>query len=320
MKTIQQNASTGNVQHRPLPSSSVRTNPKTAMAQAPSVGEDGSNPAFDIPLCKKVGVIQMRITPEIAQNWLKYNVANREITKAKLEQFKRDMLSGEWTFTGDPIRFAPGKLLDGQHRLMAALLTSTPFIAIVVFGLDAESQANMDTGRNRTPRDVLMIEGLEKWQAQTVGAALHTIIAVASGLSLYSSVKCLNRQIRDFYLEHTLAIKESLRVVQDLPRTRPVVSHSRLLVMHYLLAKMDKGAADEFVVKVATGDGVARTSPIFILRQKLLADQIDRVVRSEFEMFYMLVKTWNTVRKGLRPQGNSFLRIHDGAEFPEIAQ
>ena len=276
------------------------------------------NPAFDIPLRKARGIAEARVTPEIAQHWLTFNTSNREITQAKVEQFKRDMERGDWHEQGDTIRFAYGKLLDGQHRLIALTLAGVTLPMIAVHGLDPETQANMDTGRGRTPRDVLSIEGLGSWESRTFGAAVHTIIAYESGLALYSARKSLNREVRNYYLEHRAAIEATIQFCKGLPRKHPVVPHATTMALHYITAKIDRDAADTFFLRLLSGESITKSSPLYFLRSRLMTDLLEKKKRTEYERLHFIVKTWNAVRKGSVAKSDVFMRPREGEKFPEI--
>lgn len=307
---------------RDLPKENARgqAGAREMLKMAKSLFGNGANinPAFDVPLRKAYGTTEVRVTPEIAQHWLTFNTSNREVTQAKLEQFHADMERGEWKMQGDTIRFAYGKLLDGQHRLMAVALSGVTLPMLVVHGLDPETQANMDTGRGRTPRDILSIEGLDKWESSTLGSAIHSIMAYESGLALYSARKFLNREVRNYYLEHRAAIEATVQVCKSLPRKHPIVPHARTMALHYIFAKFDRDAADQFFARLMTGEMVAKSSPIFHLRQRLLSDLIDKRKRSAFEQLAFIVKTWNSVRRGGSVKTEAFMRVREGEAFPEI--
>ena len=75
----------------------------------------------------------MTITPQIAQEWATLNTRNRPVRYAKVAQFARDMKAGRWHMTGDPIQFGiSGRLLNGQHRLWACIMSDTAFETVVV--------------------------------------------------------------------------------------------------------------------------------------------------------------------------------------------
>lgn len=277
-----------------------------------------SNPAYDVPLRKARGVDEIRVTPDIAQHWLTFNTLNRNIVESKLAQFKNDMEAGNWLDDGATVRFAYGKLLDGQHRLNAIVLAGVTLRMTVVHGLDSESQVTMDTGRGRTPRDVLSIEGLDVWESGTLGSAIHTIIAYESGGLLYTSKKYTNREVRNFYLEHRAALDSSLYAVKPLPRKHTVIPLSVALAAHYVFSKVDKPLADRFVPSLLTGEGLARSTPLHFLRDLLLSDLLDKRSRSTFMTWFMMVKAWNATRSRASWKSKSALYQHKDESFPEV--
>lgn len=96
------------------------------------------------------------ITPEIAKTMLGENVNNRRISRDNVNLFAREIRNGEWRFNGEAIKFGKdGRLLDGQHRLLAVIAADKPLTTLVIRGLEDETQQTMDSGKTRTLGDVL---------------------------------------------------------------------------------------------------------------------------------------------------------------------
>lgn len=276
------------------------------------------NPAMGIPLLNKYGIQEVRVTPEIAQHWLAFNTNNREITNAKLAQFQDDMECGEWRKNGEPVKFSYGKLLDGQHRLTAIILSGVTLPLIVVHGLDSESQVTMDTGRSRTPRDILTIEGQDKWSASILGSALHTIIAYENGLAIYSQRKYTNREVRNFYLENSPALINTINRVKGYPRKFPILPHARAVALHYIFGKVDSDLADSFFDRLLIGENLVRSSPVFHLRTRFEMDMKEKKKRTTYEQMFFIVRAWNSCRRGSSLKSDNTLRPRQGDAFPEI--
>ena len=284
----------------------------------PNKAPGGVNPAFDIPLRQGFGIDEINVTPEIAQHWLTFNTSNRELTQAKVKQFVIDMESGDWSKNGEPVKFAYGKLLDGQHRLTAIVLSGVSIRMIVVHGLDSEVQVTMDTGRSRTPRDVLSIEGQDKWSASILGSALHTIIAYENGLAIYSPRKYTNREIRNFYLENSAALITTINRVKGYPRKFPLIPHARAVALHYIFGKVDPDLSDSFFDRLLIGENLVRSSPIFHLRNRLEMDMKEKKKRTTYEQFFFIVRAWNACRRESSLKSDNTLRPRQGDSFPEI--
>ena len=277
------------------------------------------NPLFDLPTRKARGVEWTRVTPEVAQHWLTFNHANRHIVLGKLHQFQTDMERGAWLNDGAPIRFAPNKLLDGQHRLTALIQVGLTLPMVVIYGLEDETQVNMDTGRGRSPVDVLTIEGLSRWEAVVFGTAVHPLISHERGLPLSTSVRYINRDARNFYLENIDAVQRTLRVLGTVPRHPTPLTFARAATCHFLFSQKDPETADLFFSRLYEGEGITKTQPVYHLRNRLLNDAMTKVRRSPFEEYFAIIRAWNATRK--RGSWKSGVTMYPGKEndLPEIA-
>ena len=81
---------------------------------------------------------------------------NRSINWPRVEGYRKDMQIGRWHFSPDPIVFSTdGAVLNGQHRIAAALLGNTidDFPSFVVIrGVDKKAALLMDEAK-RSPND-----------------------------------------------------------------------------------------------------------------------------------------------------------------------
>lgn len=104
----------------------------------------------------------VEVTPEQAEKWLAANLANRTVRTARVREYATAMREGRWLYTADPIRFdEDGRLIDGQHRLMAVVKAGLPVEMHVVRGLAREAQDAVDTGAARTASDQLKVRGFK---------------------------------------------------------------------------------------------------------------------------------------------------------------
>jgi hypothetical protein len=91
------------------------------------------------------------ITPEIAQQILSGNTDNRPAKPKHVKFLADQMRAGAWQVTGDPVKIsASGRLLDGQHRLMAVVESGTTQNLYVARDCEEEIFSVLDTGRARS--------------------------------------------------------------------------------------------------------------------------------------------------------------------------
>jgi hypothetical protein len=140
------------------------------------------------------------VTPKVAEEWLAKNTSNRPLRDNYALFLAEEMVDGRWRQnTGETIKFSKSeKLLDGQHRLQAVVVSGISIRFDVVFGLDDSIMDVIDTGLKRTAGDVLSLRG-------ATHATLKASI-VKSYMSSHSESSALsagysNRKIEQAYLQ-----------------------------------------------------------------------------------------------------------------------
>lgn len=103
------------------------------------------------------------ITPELAKEWLdKSNYGNRNIDKERVRVYAYAMKKGNWLLTPEAIAFThDGRLLNGQHRLLAVVEADIPVSFSVIIGASEDSFSVIDTGKNRTVGQILGMAGVK---------------------------------------------------------------------------------------------------------------------------------------------------------------
>lgn len=99
------------------------------------------------------------ITPEIAAAYLEMNVGNRPARIKAVQGLAQAIKRGEWLLTPQGISFSTeGRLLDGQHRLMAVVESGVSVEMLVYTNVDPEAFMVMDRGTARTISDVTKLQ------------------------------------------------------------------------------------------------------------------------------------------------------------------
>lgn len=101
-------------------------------------------------------VSYVEITPDQANDLLAYNRQNRPLSKRFIDDYAKQMKSGEWKLDSSAITFNnEGILTNGQHRLSAIVQANVPVRMLVAFGV--ENHPEMDRGKSRTIRENINI-------------------------------------------------------------------------------------------------------------------------------------------------------------------
>ena len=100
------------------------------------------------------------ITPEMAEEMLTHNIANRKVNQANVNRIAADMATGNYKLNGETIKVAPnGEILDGQHRLLACIKSGMPFTTYIVYNVERKLVGTIDMGKGRSVADSLNVMG-----------------------------------------------------------------------------------------------------------------------------------------------------------------
>lgn len=96
------------------------------------------------------------VTPEMAKAWLGQNTNNRTVRGAVVDRYAQAMKEGSWIATHQGIAFdIDGRLVDGQHRLLAIVKSGVSVDMMITFNLDVKAYGGMDQGAARNAADLL---------------------------------------------------------------------------------------------------------------------------------------------------------------------
>lgn len=256
------------------------------------------------------------ITPRLAKQLLHQNTGNRRVANTNLQKIKTAMARDEWVFNGEAIKISKsGKILDGQHRLIAAAETGTTFQTLIVYGLNDTTQDSMDTGKARTIADILTIRGYKN--ASSLAAITVAIIrseqwgiraATINGANAYTVTppQAVDR------IEQEPSLTEIHRAVA--PATKIGLPARTGGLLFYKLSEINCDDAQDFFFKLTSGEGLNRGNPVLTLRNLLIALKAERGQKDQTYIAALVIKAWNKYRNG---QDLFTLRFVPGGAKPE---
>lgn len=253
----------------------------------------------------------MKVSPEDAALFLQSNGpinghGNRSIRIRHAEAMARDMIEGRWMLNGQTLKFGKsGRLIDGQHRCQAAVLSGKPFVTFVIRGLDDKAFMSYDTGDRQGLAGMFRKDGYEN--ATAIAAAITLDYRLLRGANHRPTVSEGYE-----YLASNPELLDSIKVSEG-RQIRSVLPPSVTATLHHLFSKKDPKLAKEFFEQVAIGADLPVGHPVHSLRAILLdpkrrahfpmADQISRLV----------IRAWNA-----RRQNKSLSKFPRDRVTPEI--
>jgi hypothetical protein len=256
------------------------------------------------------------VTPEIAAEWLTHNTHNRRIRRSAVDGYAMDMENGDWRWTGEPVRFAKdGRLLDGQHRLLAIVEADVTLPLLVISGLEPEAQEDIDAGVPRKFADVLELRG--ELNASSLAALVRKVHAWKRGRRQIDTGR--SRAVTPAALSRTLEAHPELREIVTLAHTaqaRIDLPPSLVGLAWWLFDGIDSDDAAFFFSRLADGQNLMAGNPIYELRKVIAANRSNtRGMRNDQRYLLALtIKAWNAYRNG---DDVGVLRWRSGGAKPE---
>lgn len=242
---------------------------------------------------------RMVITPEIATVMMERNAddewRNRPHSEKGLRRYIASMKRG-WRLTGEPIIFSKsGRLINGQHRLMACIASECSFECLVVCGIDDDAFKFVDIGISRTAAHIFSIEDIPN--ANLVSAAARLLFAYKRSQSWDgSSPDVENDTLLDFYRHHD-RLQDAIATARPMFRAKLMVSRWAVFCAYICREKSAKDAEDFFEVASSGFGASSKKSPEYLIYKTLNenAKSPAKKLSDSYTGAY-LIQAWNAYR------------------------
>lgn len=236
----------------------------------------------------------------MAMKLLDHNTLNRPLNDQHVQRLARQIKGGKWRFNGDTIKIAEiisGKedVLDGQHRLWAVIEAKEPIQTVIVYGVEREAFATIDTLRKpRSGSDVLALNGATTYRA-TMAQALTWLLRYQRGvLETFRAPqnRIENSDIEEMYESHG-GIQQAAERAQDLRR---VCNPSLMTFLYYVIVNRNPEIAERMMRTLEFPAAVAMDDPFFCLRAYFLSDRTN--TKNPLNTIALTFKACNAAYRG----------------------
>jgi hypothetical protein len=234
------------------------------------------------------------VTPDLAKVYLSTNNQNRNVKERKVNRFTHDIMLGKWKDdTGETIKFSKcGKLIDGQHRLLAIIKANKPINIHISEGHDYSIFDVLDTGTSRSVSDAFSIAGIK--MANTIPSIIATYNWLKGGSTTTRVINPIsNNQILEQYnldIEHWNNMAKSAHTLYI--AINKIVAPSTIGGTYAYLFDINAVKANLFFNQLCSGYGIENES-ITLLRNQLTKDKLSMYKMSTQMKFAFIIKTWN---------------------------
>ena len=208
------------------------------------------------------------ITPEQAADWLKRNTKNRKVKESTVKAYATDICNNAWLLTHQGIAFdVTGRLIDGQHRLIAIVDAKRPVTMLVSTGWPVANGKNqtmdaVDRGVQRTIADQLGLQH-DMVDAKRVTHIANHIASICLGTN--RTEKSTTASV----LEVCGLFKNEITWILARPLKTPGVKQAGVAACLALLSQTYPKQTEIIAQRLETGAGLNQGDPLLLLRNWL---------------------------------------------------
>lgn len=267
----------------------------------------------------------IRIDKARAELFLSCNTNNRKVNDGRVKMYAEDMRRGNWIANGEPIQFdTTGRMINGQHRLLALIMADYEDEFLVVTGVDPAAMLNLDGALTRTVgQNWTLIHNICQDDAKAISTLCKYAITYDKGLSISlggGNPLRTNAEV-DKYLKNNMQdILDSVAFVKSNVTSRTaILPKSDLSFLHYIFKKVDPFVADDFMTKMIKGTGLTDQDPIWMLRQIIDKSKKDRKQRlTPSEIIYTAIKAFNRYIRGNTYKNESSMKFRSEKNITQV--
>lgn len=207
----------------------------------------------------------------LAKELLLFNHGNRPVTKTHIQTIANAIHNGEWIETGDTVKVSiQGRLIDGQHRLLAISKSNRAVKLDFAFGVEDAAQTRIDVNKVRQAGQNLRMSGMKS--GNTLAAAARVIKTLQKG-HIITDHTVSKHALYDFCMRDDMLQQCAEEASLLRKKLGSQSSAAGICVGLYLLntAKVpERIYVKGFVQSVDKGANLEENSPILHLRNNLV--------------------------------------------------
>jgi hypothetical protein len=245
------------------------------------------------------------VTPELAENYLRFNQKNRQLSSSHVTFLSNQIKKGAFLENGEGIIFDnEGVLKDGQHRLKAISINDKSYFIPVIRGVKPQCMATYDTGKNRSSADILKLNGFK------YPAPLASFVQVINKYCVKNSKSnrggtqkresLSNQDVLSYVNENYDWLIDIVSRTEALKGkvNKAVLSPSFISLITYIIGGENPSNEVYQFIKHITGVLRTESSSMSYIYSKLYNSKVNKEPLNNYWVLGMVIKSWNFYADG----------------------
>ena len=261
------------------------------------------------------------LTPKKAAEFRASGRNSRNLNAKHAAYLAEQIRSGKWKENGDTIRFDTfDRMIDGQHRCEAVILSGISIDVLVVRGVKASADDTIDTGgRSRNFTEWVATQGYT--YAGVWSSVCNHIVKAAKGIAPgtqpTNATRIAMSELKAAFQKHKVELAPWVELGSS---NSSLPGCGTFSYFFYLFSQKDAALAMKFARALLYGEGdFPLSDPVMQLRSQLLKNMRSAHKMSTTHKAALCVKAWNYWRAGRECRVLRWLASGPGQEdFPTV--
>jgi len=243
-----------------------------------------------------VHVYPIQMDKKIAQNLLDNNFENqRKLSIGRAKKYADEMLSNNWRFNGECITIdGEGRLINGQHRCKAVVLSDVSIPVLVVTGIENEAFKTMDQGFKRSTAQIFSMEGVKN--SSLTAASLTAYYGYLKNGCLYrsSETNTSTLELEKVYKENPKRFDEVAFLSNRASGYLKFSGFTTTMFCSLMMVIKDDPKADDFINRFNNQDWVKQDKcPIKFIHNVITKARNNNLKLTKKQKYNAIITAWN---------------------------
>lgn len=231
------------------------------------------------------------ISPDVARRYLDPNRDNRKVRQHRVDSYADQMRRNQWKYTGEAIKFGKnGRLLDGQHRLLAIIAANVTLPMDVIRGLDEDIFNVLDSGLLRGTGDALGFDIKNSTGYAAISRLMYVIDAGGDPRFQRDRAAVTKTDFAEYFHNNRGLIEAAHSYADRVYRTFRSANKTAWACLTVMGLRVDSNEMTEFNSSVVTGADLGYGDARLALRNWLSNDRAQPTAGHHLALY---IKAWN---------------------------
>ena len=247
------------------------------------------------------------------------NTKNRAVSQHTVDKYCKLIDEEKWKVNGEPIIISKaGRLLNGQHRLLAQTKAEKPTSMLFITGIEDDAFNTIDTGKARGAADLVSIDHeTSRSKSSSLTCVATMLMNLERGYQPTTANHIASMDVANYVTENYDELSGNYDYLRSF-EVKPLLSFNDVVFVYTAAKRLHPDKVDDFFVPFITGARLESGTPVYMLyhRVQKCNNQNKRITKKE--RIAWMIQCFNAYLRNGTIKYASNIALRKGQDFPVI--